>query len=60
MSNVSEFTSESVAAAWDEGADAWDQFVESGQDFYRTEIHGPGLLRACGDVKGQRVIDEAR
>ena len=52
-----EFTSESTAAAWDEGADAWDEFVESGEDFYRTEVHGPALLDACGDVAGLRMLD---
>lgn len=51
------FTVEDVASAWDAGADAWDEFIESGQDFYRLEIHGPGLLAACGDVQGKRVLD---
>ena len=51
-----EFTSESTAA-WDEGAEAWDEFVESGADFYRTEVHGPGLRLACGDVTGLRILD---
>ena len=44
------FTPERAAAAWDE-------FVESGDDFYRTEVHGPGLLEACGNVEGVRVLD---
>ena len=51
------FTFESTAAAWDEGAEAWDEFVESGADFYRTEVHGPGLLQACGDVTELRILD---
>jgi 2-polyprenyl-3-methyl-5-hydroxy-6-metoxy-1,4-benzoquinol methylase len=44
-------------AAWDKGADAWDTFVESGADYYRTEIHGPALLAACEPIAGQRVLD---
>jgi ubiquinone/menaquinone biosynthesis C-methylase UbiE len=48
---------EQVAQAWDEAADAWDDFVETGKDWYRLELHGPALLRACGDVKGLRVLD---
>ena len=52
-----EFTSESTAAAWDEGAEAWDEFVESDADFYRTEVHGPGLRHACGDVTDLRILD---
>jgi SAM-dependent methyltransferase len=43
--------------AWDIAAEAWDDFVESGKDYYRTEVHGPALLRACGDVQGLRVLD---
>ena len=52
-----EFTSESTAAAWDEGAEAWDEFVESDADFYRTEVHGPGLRLACGEVTNLRILD---
>jgi 2-polyprenyl-3-methyl-5-hydroxy-6-metoxy-1,4-benzoquinol methylase len=51
------FTAEDAAAAWDAGADAFDAFVESGEDFYRIEVHGPGLLAACGDIRGLRVLD---
>jgi 2-polyprenyl-3-methyl-5-hydroxy-6-metoxy-1,4-benzoquinol methylase len=45
------------AAAWDAAAAAWDNFVETGLDYWRTEIHGPALLAACGDVRGLRVLD---
>jgi SAM-dependent methyltransferase len=45
------------AAAWDAAAAAWDAFVETGLDFWRTEVHGPALLAACGDVRDQRVLD---
>ncbi len=38
------------AAAWDAAAPAWDDFVETGLDYWRTEVHGPALLAACGDV----------
>ncbi|MCY3801571.1 MAG: methyltransferase domain-containing protein [Chloroflexi bacterium] len=43
--------------AWDSAADAWEEFVESGADYYRTEVHGPALLSTCGDVRGLRVLD---
>jgi 2-polyprenyl-3-methyl-5-hydroxy-6-metoxy-1,4-benzoquinol methylase len=43
--------------AWNAGAEAWDDFVESGKDFYRHEVHGPALLDVCGDVSGLRVLD---
>ena len=43
--------------AWDSAADAWEEFVESGADYYRTELHGPALLAVCGDVSGLRVLD---
>lgn len=45
------------AAAWDSAATAWDDFVEAGLDYWRTEVHGPSLLNACGDVAGQRALD---
>jgi 2-polyprenyl-3-methyl-5-hydroxy-6-metoxy-1,4-benzoquinol methylase len=45
------------AASWDAAAAAWDEFVETGLDFWRTEVHGPALLAACGDVDDQRVLD---
>ncbi|HYO30050.1 MAG TPA: class I SAM-dependent methyltransferase [Thermomicrobiales bacterium] len=45
------------AAAWGAAADAWDAFVESGADYHRTELHGPALLEACGDVRGLRALD---
>ena len=44
-------------SSWEESADAWDQFVESGQDFYRSEFHGPALLAACQPVAGLAVLD---
>ena len=42
---------------WNEAADAYNHFIESGLDYYRTDLHGPALLDACGDVRGQRVLD---
>ncbi len=48
---------ERVRASWDEAAASWEDFVESGKDWYRHGLHGPALLRACGDVKGVRVLD---
>ncbi|MFL5358034.1 hypothetical protein [Archangium sp.] len=42
---------------WDESADAWNHFVESGLDYYRVELHGPALLEACGEVTGLEVLD---
>lgn len=44
-------------AAWNAGAEAYSQFVESGADYYRLLVHGPGLLEACGDVRDQRALD---
>lgn len=43
--------------AWDRAAAPWDIFVESGADFWRTEVHGPALVAACGPVAGLRVLD---
>jgi 2-polyprenyl-3-methyl-5-hydroxy-6-metoxy-1,4-benzoquinol methylase len=46
-----------VRRVWDEAAGPFDDFIETGLDYHRLEIHGPALLRACGDVKGLRVLD---
>ena len=48
-----------VAAAWNRGADAFDDFVAPGsaKDYYRHEVLGPAQLEACGSVAGLDVID---
>jgi 2-polyprenyl-3-methyl-5-hydroxy-6-metoxy-1,4-benzoquinol methylase len=51
------FTDREAQAAWDAGAESYDTFIESGMDSYRLEVHGPGLLAACGPVAGCRVLD---
>lgn len=51
------FSSEDARRAWETGAEAWNQFVRSGADYYRTEVHGPGLVEACGQVTGLQVLD---
>jgi len=51
------FTSSDSRAAWDAGADAWEEFVESGADYYRHPVHGPALLDVCGPVDGLDVLD---
>ncbi|UCG42018.1 MAG: methyltransferase domain-containing protein [candidate division WOR-3 bacterium] len=50
-------TAETALRAWNSAAEAWDDFVQSGNDWYRLEVHGPALLRACGDVRGLKVLD---
>lgn len=45
------------AAAWDAAAEAWDEFVETGLDYWRTEVHGLPLMAACGDVSAKRALD---
>lgn len=51
------FTVEESRAAWDEGARAWEDFVESGKDYYRLIVHGPTLLTACEPLQGLNVLD---
>ncbi|HSC26795.1 MAG TPA: class I SAM-dependent methyltransferase [Vicinamibacterales bacterium] len=51
------FNDSKAAAAWNEGAEAWDQFVESGSDYYRHEVHGPALLAASEPLPGRKVLD---
>ena len=51
------FTDDMARAAWDRGAEAWAQFVRSGADYYRTQVHGPALLEAAAVTEGMRVLD---
>ncbi|HYV49017.1 MAG TPA: hypothetical protein VFA20_29355 [Myxococcaceae bacterium] len=48
---------EQARTCWDDSADAWEHFVESGLDYYRTDLHGPALLDACGPVGGLSALD---
>lgn len=57
MNQVKEFGDSDSRAAWNVGADAWDEFVESGADYYRHAIHGPALLRACEPVQALDILD---
>jgi 2-polyprenyl-3-methyl-5-hydroxy-6-metoxy-1,4-benzoquinol methylase len=43
--------------AWNQGARAWQSFVRSGADYYRTMVHGPALLASCMPVAALRVLD---
>src|SRR5262249_24522581 len=42
--------------AWNAGAEAFIQFVDSGADYYRHLVHGPALLAACDDLRGERAL----
>jgi 2-polyprenyl-3-methyl-5-hydroxy-6-metoxy-1,4-benzoquinol methylase len=53
------FTDSDARAAWNEGADAFEEFVESGADHYRQLVHGPALLAACKPLNGLDVLDVA-
>jgi len=51
------FSDRDARAAWNEGARAWNEFVESGADYYRHDVHGPALLAACEPVMDFDVLD---
>lgn len=51
------FTDSESQADWNQGAEAWDHFVESGADYYRHEVHGPALLAACEPLSGRHALD---
>jgi uncharacterized protein (DUF1330 family)/ubiquinone/menaquinone biosynthesis C-methylase UbiE len=53
----SSFTDDDARAAWNEGAEAFEDFVESGKDYFRHAFHGPALLDACTPVDGLDVLD---
>lgn len=53
----SEFDDSLARSCWDDSADAWNHFVESGLDYYRSDLHGPALLAACTPVRGLDALD---
>lgn len=57
MRREPEFDDAHAAAAWNAGADAWSEFIDSGADYYRHEVHGPALLDACEPLAGCRALD---
>ncbi len=46
-----------VHDAWNAMADQYDAMAGTRDDYYRTDVIGPGLLSACGDVSGLKVLD---
>jgi len=57
MNHDPSFNNDDARKAWNEGADAWDDFVESGKDYYRHSVHGPALLEVCESVRGLDILD---
>ncbi len=51
------FSDEDARAAWNKGAHAWEEFVESGADYYRHDVHGLALLAVCEPLAGLDVLD---
>jgi 2-polyprenyl-3-methyl-5-hydroxy-6-metoxy-1,4-benzoquinol methylase len=51
------FHDEDVRKAWNGAAEAWEEFVESGADYYRHDVHGPALMKACGAVTNRGILD---
>jgi len=45
--------------AWNDAAEAWIEFVRTGQDHYRDFVNNPAVFRLLGDVKGRRILDLA-
>lgn len=60
MSQHRTFNDNEARAAWNEGANAWNTFVESGADYYRLEIHAPALLAVCEPVQNLRALELVR
>ncbi len=43
-------------SGWDVAARDWN-YVESGADYHRWEVHGRSLVRTVGEVRGLKVLD---
>ena len=57
MTGATGFTDDEARTGWNRGAEAWREFVRSGADYYRLEVHGPALLDACQPLEGLRALD---
>jgi 2-polyprenyl-3-methyl-5-hydroxy-6-metoxy-1,4-benzoquinol methylase len=57
MNREEVFRDDDARQAWNEAARAWEEFVESGADYYRHDVHSPALLEMCEPVAGLRVLD---
>ena len=57
MNQDESFSDDDARAAWNEGTQAWEAFVESDADYYRHDVHGPALLAVCEHVDGLAVLD---
>jgi 2-polyprenyl-3-methyl-5-hydroxy-6-metoxy-1,4-benzoquinol methylase len=55
--DLKNFSDAETQIAWNAGAAAWDQFVESGADYYRVDVHAPALLAACEPLHNRRVLE---
>src|ERR1041385_8938289 len=49
-------TIDEVRDSWDRVAPIWSAFVRE-DDVHRERLHGPALLKPCGDVAGLNVLD---
>jgi 2-polyprenyl-3-methyl-5-hydroxy-6-metoxy-1,4-benzoquinol methylase len=50
-------TIDEVRDSWSRVVRPWSDFLRGGHDVHRERLHGPALLRACGDVRGLRALD---
>ena len=57
MSGKDELSDSDVRAAWNSGAQVWEESIESGMDSFRREVHGPALLGVCEPVRDLAVLD---
>jgi 2-polyprenyl-3-methyl-5-hydroxy-6-metoxy-1,4-benzoquinol methylase len=57
MSQNRTFGDQDARAAWNDAARAWEEFVESGADYYRHQVHGPALLAVCEPLRDLDVLD---
>ncbi|MFQ6061262.1 MAG: class I SAM-dependent methyltransferase [Thermoplasmata archaeon] len=47
----------SLQSMWDDGAEAWVEFVRSGKDYYRDELNNPAFFELLGNIRGKRILD---
>lgn len=47
----------SIQKQWNDGAEAWVDFVSTGKDYYRDELNNPAMFELLGDIHGKRILD---
>lgn len=47
----------SIQKQWDDAADAWADFVRTGNDWTRDNLNNPAMFKMLGNIRRKRILD---